>query len=266
MRRLLLACVCVSLAIGCAPSPQRRAAKPKTATTTTESPRAAPQPPQRSDRPPRRPAAVVKQRPPADAAPPAEVAPPRDVVTSAEAATPDPPPPAAPPPAPPRPAPPARAPAESAATETVAAEWRVVSVHDGDTVLCLDGRGRQRKVRLVGIDAPEIGQPFGTKSRDGLRAMVLRKTVAVRDHGKDHYGRTLGALEIGGDDVAERMVASGLAWHFKRYSDSETLAAAERTARAAHRGLWADADPMPPWEWRATERTRKTTQRAATSR
>jgi micrococcal nuclease len=129
-----------------------------------------------------------------------------------------------------------------------------VSVHDGDTVLCLDADSRQHKVRLVGIDAPEIGQPFGTKSRDGLRALVLRKSVTVHEQGQDKYGRTLGSLEIDGDDVALRMLAAGLAWHFTRYSDDEHLAAAEREARAARRGLWADPEPVAPWDWRATEK------------
>lgn len=154
------------------------------------------------------------------------------------------------------------APAQPAAVESTAAErWLVVSVHDGDTVLCLDGDNVQRKVRLVGIDAPEIGQPFGTKSRDGLRALVLRKSVLVHEHGEDRYGRTLGSLEIDGGDVALLMLSSGLAWQFTRYSDDEVLAAAEAEARAAKRGLWADREPVPPWDWRATERERKAAQR-----
>jgi micrococcal nuclease len=143
------------------------------------------------------------------------------------------------------------------ADEPATATWRVVSVHDGDTVVCLDDHDAQQKVRLSGIDAPEIGQAFGTKSRDALRSRVMRKSVAVHQHGQDQYGRTLATLEIEGDDVAEWMVAAGMAWHYKRYSDDKVLAAAERKARTARRGLWADRDPTPPWEWRASERDRK---------
>lgn len=143
------------------------------------------------------------------------------------------------------------------AESTAARQWLVVSVHDGDTVSCLDDEKSQHKVRIVGIDAPEIGQPFGTASRDALRGLVLRKTVTVAAGEKDRFGRTLGSLTIDGDDVARRMVADGMAWHFTRYSDDESLATAERDARTAQRGLWADRDPMPPWEWRATERERK---------
>jgi endonuclease YncB( thermonuclease family) len=149
------------------------------------------------------------------------------------------------------------APAALRGDEPAAVTWRVVSVHDGDTVVCLDDQKVQHKVRLSGIDAPEIGQAFGTKSRDALRARVLRKPVAVHRRGEDQYGRTLATLEFEGDDVAEWMVAAGMAWHYKRYSDDKALAAAERKARSARTGLWADGDPMPPWKWRASERDRK---------
>jgi endonuclease YncB( thermonuclease family) len=53
--------------------------------------------------------------------------------------------------------------------------WRVVTVTDGDTVRCVDPQGQEVKVRLVGIDAPERGQPFGTVARDALRDLVLRR-------------------------------------------------------------------------------------------
>jgi endonuclease YncB( thermonuclease family) len=53
------------------------------------------------------------------------------------------------------------------------------------------------------------------------------------------------------------MVADGLAWHYVRYSKDARLAAAEREARAAGEGLWADKAPVPPWEWRASEKGRK---------
>jgi endonuclease YncB( thermonuclease family) len=49
----------------------------------------------------------------------------------------------------------------------------------------------------------------------------------------------------------------GLAWHYVWYSKAEALAAAEREARVAGRGLWADREPVPPWEWRATEKDRR---------
>ena len=145
--------------------------------------------------------------------------------------------------------------------DLVAAEpvaWRVVSVHDGDTLTALDASNVQHKVRLTGIDAPEIGQPFGTKARDRLTALSKGKTVTIHGQGQDRYGRTLASVDIEGDDLGHRLVADGLAWHYTRYSKDAGLAAAEREARAARRGLWADKAPVPPWEWRRQEKARKT--------
>jgi endonuclease YncB( thermonuclease family) len=133
---------------------------------------------------------------------------------------------------------------------------KVVSVHDGDTVRVLDANNAQHKVRLDGIDAPERGQPFGTVARDRLASLVMGKAVTVHNEGRDKWGRTLGRIEIEGRDVNRQMVDDGMAWHYSRFNKDARLAAAERQARAAGRGLWADAKPVPPWEWRVSERTR----------
>jgi micrococcal nuclease len=133
---------------------------------------------------------------------------------------------------------------------------RVVSVHDGDTITALADGNRQVKVRLTGIDAPELGQPFGRAAKRHLSGMVFGKTIEIEAGKKDRWGRTLGAVKVDGKPVAEAMVAEGLAWHYTRYSDDQRLAAAEREARVARRGLWQDPQPVPPWEWRATEKRR----------
>jgi endonuclease YncB( thermonuclease family) len=147
-----------------------------------------------------------------------------------------------------------------AAIPAIAAEpltGKVVSVTDGDTVRVLDANNVQHKVRLNGIDAPERGQPFGTVARDRLASLVMGKAVTVHDDGRDKWGRTLGRIEIEGQDVNRTLVAEGLAWHYVKFSKDARLAAAERQARAAGRGLWGDAKPVPPWEWRATAKDRK---------
>lgn len=134
----------------------------------------------------------------------------------------------------------------------------IVSGHrEFDTLRVLDDANVQHKVRLQGIDAPERGQPFGTVARDRLAALTMGKAVAVHDDGRDKWGRTLGRIEVEGQDVNRQMVAEGLAWHYVRYSDDAGLAAAEREARAAGRGLWRDREPVPPWEWRATAKDRR---------
>jgi len=136
-------------------------------------------------------------------------------------------------------------------------EWKVVSVHDGDTLTAVDASNTQHKVRLAGIDAPETKQPFGTKARERLAELTLRKVVRVNVHSHDQYGRLVADIEVAGQGVNKRMVADGMAWHYARYSKDAGLAAAEREARAARRGLWADKAPVAPWEWRASEKGRK---------
>jgi endonuclease YncB( thermonuclease family) len=140
---------------------------------------------------------------------------------------------------------------------TTSATWKVASVHDGDTLRAIDGSKVEHKIRLVGIDAPETGQAFGTVSRDHLRKLVMGKAVEVQSDGQDRYGRTLGRLLANGVDVNRQMVADGMAWHFTQYSKSEELAAAERDARKARKGLWSDAKAVAPWVWRKGEKARK---------
>lgn len=131
---------------------------------------------------------------------------------------------------------------------------KVVGVHDGDTLtLLVDGR-RQYKVRLDGIDAPEIGQDFGTQSKKALSSKVFGKVVRVTTHGRDKYGRVIGTIWLDDESINELMVAEGWAWHYVKYSDSETLAGAEREARAERSGLWAGKDPVAPWDWRNVKR------------
>jgi endonuclease YncB( thermonuclease family) len=134
---------------------------------------------------------------------------------------------------------------------------KVVRIADGDTITVLDAANVQHKVRLQGIDPPERGQPFGTKARECLAAMVMGKAVTMHDDGKDKYGRTLGRIEIEGRDVNRQMVADGLAWHYVKFSKDKKLVGTERDAQAAKRGLWADAQLIAPWEWRAAKRDHK---------
>lgn len=126
----------------------------------------------------------------------------------------------------------------------------VVGVHDGDTLTLLTADKVQIKVRLEGIDAPESKQPFGTRSKEALSALVFGKTATIRQMGQDRYRRTLGRVFVEGRDVNLAMVQSGLAWRYVKYSGDPALIAAEQEARVARRGLWADPQPVPPWEWR----------------
>ena len=131
---------------------------------------------------------------------------------------------------------------------------RVVSVHDGDTLTVLIDR-RQVRVRLTDIDAPELGQPFGTRSRQSLSGLCFGKTAALDVRGQDRYKRTLARVTCAGTDANSEQVRRGYAWTFVRYARRDSpLVALENEARAAHRGLWQDSAPVPPWDWRNSAR------------
>ena len=131
---------------------------------------------------------------------------------------------------------------------------RVVSVHDGDTLTVLIDH-RQVRVRLTEIDAPELGQPFGTRSRQSLADLCFGKQAALDVRGQDRYHRTLAQVTCDGKDANAEQVRRGYAWTYVRYArrDSPFLAL-ENEARAAHRGLWQDPAPVAPWDWRRNGR------------
>lgn len=133
---------------------------------------------------------------------------------------------------------------------------RVIGVSDGDTARVLVGT-QPVTVRLEGIDAPETGQAFGNRSKQALSTIVFGKTVTVRKTGEDRFGRTLGVIIADGVNANAKMVEDGWAWHYKKYSTDAGLAALERQARDAKRGLWADPNPVAPWDYRAIRRAPK---------
>lgn len=126
---------------------------------------------------------------------------------------------------------------------------KVIAVMDGDTVLVL--RGAQKiKIRLANIDAPEKAQEFGKESRQALLNMVLKKQVRVNSRAIDDYGRVVAGLNVDGRSVNEEQVRRGMAWQYSYFHSDKTLLALQSEAQAARRGLWVQASPTPPWEWR----------------
>ena len=106
---------------------------------------------------------------------------------------------------------------------------KVVGVHDGDS-LTLRTLNETLKVRTFDIDTPELGQPFGNNAKGALSSLVFRKNITVSSSGKDRYGRTLGVVFLGNGNVNEQMIRMG------------TI------------GLWADPNPIAPWDWRKGKR------------
>jgi micrococcal nuclease len=118
---------------------------------------------------------------------------------------------------------------------------RVSHVFDGDTlwVRPADG-GRSRKLRIKGIDAPEICQAGGLAARDALRERLSGLTVTVHEHSRDTYGRPLVDLAMGSEDIGAWMVRQGWAWSYRWRDDPGPFVRQEGQARALHRGIFAD--------------------------
>ena len=132
-------------------------------------------------------------------------------------------------------------------TLTFALSGKVVSVHDGDTITVLQGK-QQVKVRLFGIDAPELKQPYGKKSKQFLANLIAGEVVEVEENGKDRYKRTIGTIYLDGKDINAQMVENGYAWAYRKFS--KKYAPQESRAKYQKLGLWRDEEPVPPWEWR----------------
>lgn len=142
---------------------------------------------------------------------------------------------------------------------------RVVAVLDGDTVLVQRGArgGSSLKVRLAGIDAPEKEQPFGEVAKRSLSDLVLKRQVRVNGQATDDYGRLVAHLESDGRSVNEEQVRRGMAWEYSRRHDSKVYVALQYEAQQARRGLWAQASPTPPWQWRKAHASAQPPQRGA---
>jgi len=143
-------------------------------------------------------------------------------------------------------------------SETV--NGHVVGMTDGDTVTVLDASNTQWKIRLMGIDAPEKKMPFGQKSKEYLSDLVFNKQVSVEYSKRDKYGRAVGKITVDGVDANLEQVKAGMAWHYKQYQKEQSpeervsYAEAEEQARAGRIGLWVDAEPIPPWDWRKEQK------------
>lgn len=150
------------------------------------------------------------------------------------------------------------------ADETDALSGKVVSVKDGDTIVVLKDQ-EQITIRLEGIDCPESGQAFGNKAKQACSELCFGKTVTVKATGKDRYGRTLAQIVLpDGKELHRELVRQGYAWWYRKYSNDERLGQLEADARNDRRGLWADANPVAPWDWRAEKRSKSKISPSAT--
>lgn len=151
---------------------------------------------------------------------------------------------------------------------------KIVKVSDGDTVQFLQNdHDFKLKLRLYGIDAPETekgnkrtgkvskpGQPYGEEAFKALKSKIYGKTVMIQILDKDKYKRMVSVVWIGDRNINKEMVAEGWAWAYRKYLDrphASEYIDAEEQARKAKRGLWKQANPTPPWEFRKKQRMEK---------
>jgi len=147
------------------------------------------------------------------------------------------------------------------AIPSLAEPFRVVDVADGDTITIEPKHGGARsKVRLHGIDAPEMGQPFGQAAKAFVVKATLYKDVDVQvtPQGKDQYGRIVAVIVLpDGAVLQEKLLREGLAWVYTQFcKNCKEWEAMQADAKAQGKGLWVTDRPVPPWEWRKTSKKR----------
>ncbi len=132
----------------------------------------------------------------------------------------------------------------------------VSRVVDGDTIVVDDGKAKH-KIRLFNTDCPENelkgrwgAQPYALEATAFAKKFTGKREVTVIVCGRDRYGRTLGEVIVKGRSLNRELVRAGLA-HRSRYTPRDKdIARLEAKARKARRGLWADDNPVTPYDHR----------------
>ncbi len=128
---------------------------------------------------------------------------------------------------------------------------KLVKVADGDTITVETNNGEKRRVRLFGIDAPEIKQAYGSASRDFLKSIATKNLKLQCQPRLDRYKRFVcDVYNAQNVWLNEALVANGYAWHYKNYSNNPKLNQAQTAAKTARKGLWSMPNPIAPWHWR----------------
>jgi endonuclease YncB( thermonuclease family) len=135
---------------------------------------------------------------------------------------------------------------------------QVQSVQDGDTITILTDDYERVRVRFYGIDSPEKAQAYGPEAGAFLKSLIGSQKVRVEVVDVDRYSRAVGLVSLGGNSLNLAMVQAGLAWVYGQYCKiadfCRQLSAVEEQAKRAKLGLWADPDPVAPWDYRRSLR------------
>ena len=142
-------------------------------------------------------------------------------------------------------------PSKKTAKDTRTWSGLVVGVSDGDRITVLH-KDKGKKIRLYGIDAPDVGQAFSERAKQFTFDTVYGKTVHVETMGKDPNDRTVGIVTVDGQSLNESLIQNGLAWVYQKYCRAifcEDWLNLEIVARYNKIGLWSQPNPTPPWEF-----------------
>lgn len=127
---------------------------------------------------------------------------------------------------------------------------KVIGVTSGDSIVVLLDNSKQVKVRLEGIDCPELQQEYGDSAKMATVALCFKKRVRVDKVGLDQYGRTLAFVYVDDVCINKELLRKGLAWHYVKFNNDTVLAQLETDARNSKVGLWQQPDPVAPWDFR----------------
>ncbi len=131
---------------------------------------------------------------------------------------------------------------------------KILSIHDGDTLHLIDEYGKKRKIRLYGIDAPEIKQKYGRDSKKCLENLTKNGSITYQKIDKDKYGRIVAVIYNGDININREMIKQGCAWSYFRYSRSIYNEYLQLKAKELKKGLWQNNNPVAPWEYRKSKK------------
>ncbi len=136
-------------------------------------------------------------------------------------------------------------------------KYYVDHIVDGDTIFVnkINYNGSKEnksiKVRMFGIDAPEISQDYGTNSRDYLSSLLKGKTVEIRGGNYDRYGRLLAVVYLNNENINEKMIQTGNAWWYDRYDPKNKNSKKYlEEAKKKKIGIFSRANYIEPWKFR----------------
>jgi endonuclease YncB( thermonuclease family) len=147
---------------------------------------------------------------------------------------------------------------------------KVIEVNDGD-VITIYNLNRPVKVRLLGVDAPEPGQPFAEVAKQHLKDLVLDKLVTVEYSGLGANTAIVGRVLLDRVDICAQMIRDGAAWfdvnNNSRLTDADRqiYSQSEVAARSEKRGLWQSGDAISPWEFVNAQMARRSAAASTTN-